>query len=300
MIDELRALAIFAKVVEAGSFRAAARELKLSPSVVSHHIAQLEDRLGVALLYRSTRRLSLTSDGEKLFINAKAMLSAAEKGLNSIAYHSTEPTGKLHLTVPAMLTKSPLISEIAAFAKEFPKIELTINFTDIQQDLIREGIDLAIRMGVLKDSTLKSKRLFTMKRKLVVAPILMKLYKSPRSPTDLLKWDWIGFNVRPNTKKLINQKGKTCILDFEPRIVVDSMDAVCQLAIAGLGIATPPAFLVADDIHQQNLVEPLPEWQAEPIPIYAVWPPNVSKESLTFRLITFLEKRKKSYYEYES
>ena len=292
MIDELRALAIFAKVVEVGSFRSAANALKLSPSVVSHHVAQLEKRLGIALLYRSTRRLSLTHEGEKLFMSAEAMLSAAEKGLNSVAYHATEPTGKLNLTLPAMLTRSPLVNDIAAFAKAFPKVALSISFSDIQQDLIREGIDLAIRMGNLKDSGLKSKRLFTMKRKLVVAPALMNEHKPPRRPQDLLKWDWIGFKVRPHNKRLINQKGKTCLIDFEPRVIVDSMDAVCQLAIAGLGLATPPAFLVAEDIHQGYLVEPLPDWQAESIPIYFVWPPNASKESLTFRFMAFLERRK--------
>lgn len=295
MIDELRALAIFAKVVEVGSFRSAANALKLSPSVVSHHLAQLEERLGIALLYRSTRRLSLTHEGEKLFLSAEAMLAAAEKGLNSVAYHATEPTGKLNLTLPAMLTRSPLVDDIAEFAKAFPKIELLISFSDRQQDLIREGIDLAIRMGNLKDSTLKSKKLFTMTRKLVVAPAIMSQHKSPRWPQDLLKWDWIGFNVRPNTKMLINEKRKTFLIDFEPRVIVDSMDAVCQLAIAGLGLATPPAFLVAEDIRQGYLVEPLPGWQAESIPVYFVWPPNASKESLTFRFMAFLEMRKKSY-----
>jgi DNA-binding transcriptional LysR family regulator len=294
MIDELRALAIFAKVVEAGSFRSAADTLKLSPSVVSHHIAQLEERLGVALLYRSTRRLSLTHEGEKLFKSVQAMLSAAEQGLNSVAYHAEEPAGKLHLTVPAMLTKSPLVDDIAAFAKVFPKVALSINFSDLQQDLIREGMDLAIRIGNLKESGLKAKRLFTMTRKLVIAPDLMSEYPVPRRPHDLLKWDWIGFKVRPHSKKLVNKKGKTYSIEFEPRVVVDSMDAVCQLAIAGLGLATPPAFLVTNDLAQGALIEPLPEWQAESLPVYAVWPPNVSKESLTFRLIAFLETRKKS------
>lgn len=291
MIDELRALAIFAKVVEAGSFRRAANTLKLSPSVVSHHVAQLEENLGVALLYRSTRRLSLTHEGKKLFMSAEAMLAAAEKGFNSIAYHATEPTGKLNLTVPAMLTRSPLIDAIAAFAKTFSKVALTINFSDIQQDLIREGIDLAIRLGNLKDSGLKAKKLFMMRRKMVVAPHLMNENPSPKRPQDLIKWDWIGFKVRPHTKKLI-KKGKIYLLDFEPKIIVDSMDAVCQLAIAGLGIATPPAFLVENEIRRGTLVEPLPEWEAEPIPVYAVWPPNVSKESLTFRFMAFLEKNK--------
>lgn len=295
MIDELRALAIFAKVIEAGSFRSAASLLKLSPSVVSHHVAQLEERLGVALLYRSTRQLSLTHEGKKLFMSAKEMLSAAEKGLNNVAYHAMEPTGKLNLTLPAMLTRSPLVADIAEFAKAFPKVTLSISFSDIQQDLIREGIDLAIRIGNLKDSVLKSKRLFTMARKLVAAPALMNVHKSPRRPQDLLKWDWIGFKVRPHTKKLINQEGKTYLIDFEPKIIVDSMDAVCQLAIAGLGVATPPAFLVAEDIDEGYLVEPLPRWQAESLPVYLVWPPNASKESLTFRFMTFLEMRKNSY-----
>lgn len=289
MIDELRALAIFAKVVEAGSFRSAANTLKLSPSVVSHHVAQLEERLGVALLYRSTRRLSLTHEGEKLFMSAETMLSAAEKGLNSIAYHAEEPTGKLSLTVPAMLARSPLMSNIAAFAKAFPKVALSINFSDIQQDLIREGIDLAIRIGNLKDSGLKSKRLFMMTRKLIVAPVLMSAHKSPRRPQDLFQWDWIGLKMRANTKKLINQKGKTCLIKFEPKIIVDSMEAVCQLAIAGLGLATPPAFLVAEDIRRGYLVEPLPEWEAESLPVYVVWPPNAPKESLTFRFMAFLK-----------
>lgn len=294
MIDELRALAIFAKVVEAGSFRSAANALKLSPSVVSHHVAQLEDRLGVALLYRSTRQLSLTHEGEKLHISAEAMLSAAEKGLNSIAYHAIEPNGMLNLTLPSMLIRSPLVGDIAAFAKEFPKVALSISFSDIQQDLIREGIDLAIRIGDLKDSSLKSKKLFMMTRKLVVAPALMSKHKTPRLPLDLLKWDWVGLKMRPNTKTF-NQKGKTCSIDFEPRIIVDSMDAVCQLAIAGLGLATPPAFLVADDIYQGYLVELLPDWQLESIPVYVVWPPNAHKESLTFRFMAFLEMRKKTY-----
>jgi DNA-binding transcriptional LysR family regulator len=294
MIDELRSLAIFAKVVEAGSFRSAANALKLSPSVVSHHMTQLEKRLGVALLYRSTRRLSLTHEGEKLYMNAEAMLSAAEQGLNSVAYHATEPTGKLNLTIPAMLTRSPLVDDIVAFAKAFPKVALSISFSDIQQDLIREGIDLAIRMGDLKDSALKSKRLFTMRRKLIVAPVLMSEHKAPQQPQDLLKWDWIGLKMRANTKTL-KKKNKIFLIDFEPRIIVDSMDAVCQLAIAGLGLATPPAFLVADALHQGYLVEPLPDWQVESIPVYSVWPPNASKESLTFRFMAFLEMRNKSY-----
>ncbi len=294
MIDELRALAIFAKTVELGSFRAAAHELSLSPSVVSHHVSQLEAHLGVSLLYRSTRQLSLTAEGEKLFTSAKAMLAAAEEGLNSITYKSPEPSGKLNITVPAFFTRSELVQDIAAFAQTFPKISLSINFSDVQQNLIRDGIDLGIRIGSLKDSSLKAKRLLDMKRKLVVAPAYMAHRKTPHKPQDLIDWDWIGLKMRPNHKILLNKVGKTFKIDFIPRMIVDSVDAVCQLAISGLGLATPPSFLVEEDVQRGHLVEPLPAWGIESLSVYAVWPPNASKESLTFRLIDFLEMQIKS------
>lgn len=292
MIDELRALAIFAKTVDAGSFRQAAKELNLSPSVVSHHIAQLEKRLGVALLYRSTRHLSLTQEGNELFAHAKEMLLAAETGLNAITQQSPDPSGRLNITLPSFFTKSTLVKGIADFAKVFPKVELLLNFTDVKQDLIREGIDLAIRIGDLEDSALKAKKLFDMPRKLVVAPVYMEYRKKPHKPQDLLDWDWIGFEMRPHRRTLIHPSGKSVELEFNPRIVADSVEAVSQLAVAGLGLATPPAFLVAPALDQKDLIEPLPSWEISSLPVFAVWPPNASKNSLTFRMIHFLESKK--------
>ncbi len=292
MIDELRALAIFAKTVEAGSFRTGAKELKLSPSVVSHHISQLEERLGATLLYRSTRHLSLTQDGEQLFLAAKAMVEAAENGLNTIMHQSPEPSGKLVVTIPAALTRSALVKDLIDFAKIFPKIGLSISFTDLQEDLIRQGIDLAIRIGDLQNNTLKAKKLSEMKRTLIVAPSYLKGRKNPKKPQELMDLDWIGLKTRPDQRTLVNSAGKSFEINFKPRIVVDSLDAVREFAIAGLGLATPPTFLVEEDICQGLLVEPLPEWGIESLGVYAVWPPNASKESLTFRLIDFLEMRK--------
>lgn len=292
MIDELRALAIFAKTVEAGSFRTGAKELKLSPSVVSHHISQLEERLGATLLYRSTRHLSLTQDGEQLFLAAKAMVEAAESGLNTIMHQSPEPSGKLVVTIPAALTRSALVKDLIDFAKTFPKIGLSISFTDLQEDLIRQGIDLAIRIGDLQNNTLKAKKLSEMKRTLIVAPSYLKGRKNPKKPQELMDLDWIGLKTRPDQRTLVNSAGKSFEINFKPRIVVDSLDAVREFAIAGLGLATPPTFLVEEDIRQGLLVEPLPEWGIESLGVYAVWPPNTSKESLTFRLIDFLEMRK--------
>lgn len=292
MIDELRAMAVFAKTVESGSFRSAAKALDLSPSVVSHHVSQLEERLGVALLYRSTRKLSLTHEGQQLFESAKAMLAAAEMGLNGVASRSSEPIGRLNLTLPAVLTRSVLIKSIAAFANAFPKVSLSINVSDHPQDLIRDGIDLAIRIGGLKDSTLKAKKLFRMERKLVMAPAYGKNRKSPRHPKDLNDWDWVHLKMRPTHKVLINPKGDRYQIDYDPRITVDSVDAVCQLAVEGIGLASPPSFLVEKDIKAGRLVELLPKWSIESLDVYAVWPPNASRESLTARMIQFLKRQK--------
>lgn len=247
--------------------------------------------MGITLLYRSTRQLSLIQEGEDLFVAAKAMVQAAESGLNTITHKSPEPAGKLSVTVPVFFTRSSLVKDLAAFAQTFPKITLVISFSDVQQDLIREGIDLAVRVGDLKDSALKAKRLFEMKRKLIVAPSYMKNREAPRKPQDLMGWDWIGLRMRPDQKTLVNQARKKILINFQPRIIVDSVDAVCQLAIAGLGLATPPSFLVEENIRQGHLVEPLPAWGIESLPVYFVWPPNASKQSLTFRLIDFLEMR---------
>ena len=289
MIDELRAMAVFAKTVETGSFRAAATALGLSPSVVSHHVSQLEARLGVALLYRSTRRLSLTQDGKALFEHARAMLAAAEGGFNAVARRAAEPTGMLSVTVSAFLSRGGLMDSIAAFARTHSGIALELDFSDQKRDLIRDGIDLAIRIGALEDSTLKSRKLFDIRRKLVAAPEVASRHPAPRMPEDLAEWDWIGLRMRPNHRTLTNAAGESRTVRFEPRVTVNSLDAVCQLSLAGLGLATPPAFMVEAEIDAGRLVEPLPGWSASSLGVYAVWPPNAPREGLTGRLLRFLE-----------
>jgi DNA-binding transcriptional LysR family regulator len=288
MIDELRALAVFAKTVECGSFRAAAKALNLSPSVVSHHVSALEQRLAVALLYRSTRHLSLTSEGELLHASARAMLAAAEQGLDGISGRSRQPFGQLRLTLPAFFSRSDLVARIAAFAREFPRVTLRVDFSDQPRDLIREGIDLAIRVGDLKDSGLKSTRLFDLKRTLVASPDVVAAHRKPKHPGDLGEWDWIGLSMRADAKRFADRKGQPAEVEFTPRVVVDSVDAACQFAVAGLGLASPPAFLAQPEIAAGRLVEVLPAWQVTSLGVYALWPANASGDSLTRRFVAFL------------
>ena len=292
MIEDLRALAIFAKTVELGSFRSAAKALQLSPSVVSHHIATLEKRLGAALLYRSTRRLSLSDEGSVLYASAKTMLEAAEQGLDAIAERANAPSGTFRITMPAFFSRAPLLNDIAEFSALYPRIKLELNFSDQTRDVIREGFDLAIRVGEMNDSGLKSKRVGDLSRKLVAAPKLMSSYKKPHKPSDLCEWRWIGLKMREHYKIVVHHRLGITRIDYQPNLIVDHIDAMCQLAIQGMGLATPPTFLIEQALNEGDLVEPLPRWQAEPIGVYALWPANASKQSFAARFLAFLDSKK--------
>lgn len=285
MIEDLRALAIFAKTVELGSFRSAANALKLSPSVVSHHIAILEKKLGTALLYRSTRRLSLSDEGSVLYASAKSMLEAAEQGFDSIAERTHAPSGNFRITLPAFFSRSPILKDIAAFAALYPKIKIQLNFSDHTRDLIGEGFDLAIRVGAMQDSGLKSKKIGDLSRKLVAAPSLVARYKKPRHPLDLCDWRWIGLTMREHHRVVHHPRLGMAKIDFQPDLVVDNIDAMCQLAMQGIGLATPPTFLVDQALRDGDLIELLPRWQAESVGIYALWPANASKQSFAARFL---------------
>lgn len=288
MIEDLKSLLLFAKTVEAGSFRAAARTLGISPSVVSYQISQLEKRYGVALLYRSTRKLSLTDDGNQLFGHAKKMLDATQSGLNVLSGRALEPIGRLTISLPAAFARSPLVALISAFARYNPKVELSICFSDVFRDLISEGIDLAIRSGPMEDTSLKSKKILTVARKLVASPDYLKEKSLPDLPEDIAVMDWIKLDMLPASRKFIHESGNIRVVDYQYRVSTNNVDGMCQLVKNGLGLATLPYFLAEDDINSGRLVELLPDWKVEPLEVYAVWPPNAPRESLTRRLLDFL------------
>lgn len=290
MIDRLRQLAIFAKAAESGSFRGAAQVLDLSPSVVSHHISKLETDLGVALFYRSTRKLSLTSDGEKLLSSAQNMVAAAEQGLDEISAGSLEPTGRLKLTAPAVMAHSSLIERIAAFAADHPRVDLEMSFSDVRRDIIAEGIDLAIRMGWLKDSALIAKKVATEERILLAAPSCLKGRKMPETPDDLQDWPVVNLGGIDRQFEFTGPSGERKTLAAASRLVVDDAMALYRLVRAGAGLGTVPVFLAAEDLAAGRVVQLLPGWQVSPLGIYAVWPSNTRRDSLTSRFVKYLER----------
>jgi len=288
MIDELRSMAIFAETIKQGSFRAAAKTLKLSPSVVSYQITQLEKMLGTPLIYRSTRKLSLTSEGKGLYENALKMIQAANQGLNQVISAKQTLSGSLSLSLPSALIKSEISNKIAEFSKLHPDLNFRLFYTDHRQDIIHKGIDIAFRAGEMDDSNLMSMRIGEIKRKLVCSSTYWKENKAPAVLADLAKWNWIKLEMLPNHRTLVNCDGEKSEIYFESNICVNSVEAMTQLCINGAGVATPPDFLITREISNNELVELLPHWQVEPIPLYAVWPNNIVQNTSVKRLLDFL------------
>lgn len=290
IIDGLRQLAVFAKTVECGSFRQAALELQLSPSVVSYHISRLELSLNAALLYRSTRNLSLTNEGKKVFASAQRMLAEAQNSFNILADNYHQLIGKLTITIPAVMIHHPLFKKISGFARENTMVNLNIKVTDQRVNLIEQGIDLAIRIGKLEDhkASLKRKKLTKINRILVAGKGLMHDRQTPQTPEDLESWPWIGLTMLPFHRNVTNSQGVSSRLNFQPTICVDNVEAMTELARQGVGLATAPDYLVEDALLSGDLVHLLPEWQIEPIEVFAVWPIQTNKTSLSYLLIDYL------------
>jgi len=288
VFDKLRAIAIFAETVKQGSFRGAATSLGLSPSVVSYQISQLEQDLNSVLIYRSTRKLSLTDDGKNLYYYAQQMLHAAEQGLNNLNKEKPQPIGKLRISLPSALTKSLITNKLAEFSKCYPKISLDIQYSDVRQNIIAQGIDLVVRAGEMKDSHLKRKKIGEVKRLLVCSTSYFDKQQFAENPEELSHWQWIKLSMLPNNRKLIGSNNEEITINFNQQITVDNVEAMTQFCILGCGVATPPDYLVNQAIKKKELMLLFPQWHVPSIPLYATWPNNHQENNNTRLLLDHL------------
>tara|TARA_R110000850_G_scaffold45958_9_gene115808 strand:- start:755 stop:1639 length:885 start_codon:yes stop_codon:yes gene_type:complete len=281
MIDRLRQMAIFAKTIDHGSFRGAAHALRLSPSVVSHHVSELEESLGVALIYRSTRRLSLTPEGQRLLAATHKMLEAVEGELADLSQSASAPSGELRLTIPSVLSQSRFIEQIAAFSNAHPRIKLFLDFSDIRRDLIDDGFDIAIRMGPKSKTTATSRKLFSVERKLVASTDYLASRSAPDHPHDIADWDWLALTPVQNVPVAFTKaSGTQATIKPEARVFANDAQALFRLARAGAGLAIVPDFLADEDVARGAIEYVLPGWTLQTITVFAVWPSNAPKHGL--------------------
>lgn len=290
MIDQLRQLAIFAKTIDHGSFRGAAKDLNLSPSVVSHHVSQLEAHLGVALIYRTTRKLSLTPDGKRLLSATRKMLDAVEGELADISSTGIAPSGELRITAPSILSQSTFTRAIASFVVDHPGVRVMMNFTDERKELVESGLDIAIRMSPKGHNTSTTRILFELNRRLIAAPSYISKHPKCWTPKDVVEWDWLSLSPVHNRGLSLEHARKRSI-KIKPGSRVTSNDArsLYALAKAGAGVAALPEFLAKTDIEDRSIAFVLPDWRLDPLKVFAEWPANAPREGLVKRFIDHLD-----------
>ena len=290
MIESLRALVIFATVIEQGTFRAAARVLGLSASVVSHHVSSLEDRLGSPLLYRSTRRLELTSAGRTIYDQAQAMIAAAGSGLREAAAAGPS-NGTLRVTMPLPLAATPVMAAISAFARENAQVELVLVLDDMNQNMIESGFDCAIRMGFFPASALPARLLFHEPRVVVASPDFVGGRAERWSIEELAAAPWIHFLPTPRTLEFHATGQNVRSVTIIPRVSTNSSIGVRELLLGGVGIGRLPVSMVEDDVRRGRLVELASDWHLRALPVFATWPTNESASGLVQGFVAHLAER---------
>lgn len=261
MFDSLPAMAVFVNVVESGSFSGAARTLALSKSAVSKTVSRLEESLGTRLLNRTTRKLSLTEAGRAYYEGCRRMLNEAESANQAVHRLTDAPRGTLRVNLPmsfGILQVAPLLP---AFLERYPEIDLDAAFEDRVVDLVEDGYDMAVRVGVLADSSLIARRLAPNRRVLCAAPSYLEQHGTPQSPEALAAHSCLlySYQASGDTWRLYGPEGERSVR-VSGRLRLNNGDAIRCAAVAGLGIAYLPTFMVGPDLQAGRLVAVLSEW----------------------------------------
>lgn len=282
---DLNEIVVFARVVEAGSFTAAARDLGMPKSTVSRKVSDLEERLGARLLQRTTRKLSLTDVGNTYYQYARRVVDEVEEAELAVTQMQEAPRGLLRITTP--LTFRYLGPIVTSFLARYPDVQVQMVGTDRVVDLVDEGFDLAVRAGKLADSTLIARSLGSESNVIAASPAFLEAHGTPSSPSELAEVDCIAFGgLRDPNTWVLHADGETVSATVSARLTVNDFEVVRQVAVAGGGIALMPLSLCCDDLRAGRLVRVLPDWCTASAPIHAVYP---STRHLSPKVSAFLD-----------
>jgi DNA-binding transcriptional LysR family regulator len=263
MMPDLNSLKIFAQIVEANSFSEAARRLKMPLSTVSRRIAEFEGQLGIRLLERSTRNLRLTDAGSEVLEHARQAVELSDAIDNVISNHLSNVSGTLRLSAPPSISDSLIAPLVGAFQASYPAVRVQVFITDRIVDQISEGVDVAFRVGPLKDSTLVARRLLTYRHQVVASPAYLKNCKAPRMPRDLLNHRLLAFSFwKPDYSwNFTHSNGKdTETIAFEPFLAMNDYAGLATALLAGAGIGELPPIVQPELLREGLLVEVMPAW----------------------------------------
>lgn len=291
-MDRLQSMAVFVRVAELGSFSAAARQLGLSKSAASKHVAALEERLGVKLVHRTTRRLALTEVGAAYRDWCARIVQEVEEAELTASRHSVEPRGRLKVNAPmsfGFLHLGPLLPE---FLARHPGITVELILNDRFVDLLEEGFDVALRIGRLADSSLIARRLAAARSVCAASETYLAGAGVPTRPEDLARHNCLCYSWRqaPDDWTFL-RAGEETTVRVAGNLWANNGDALRAAACAGLGVVYLPDFILMDDIDGGRLQALLPEWATPEIPIHAVFPPQRHPSAKLRAFVDFLVER---------
>lgn len=274
-LPDLNALYYFAQVVEHGGFAPAGRALGMPKSKLSRRVALLEERLGAQLLLRSTRSFAVTEVGQRYYAHCRAMLTEAEAAEESVAVLHTEPCGLVRMSCPVALLASRVGQMLGAFMARYPRVQLQVDETNRRVDVVAEGLDLAIRVRPppLQDSDLVLRTLAERRQCLVASPALLAQCGQASGPMDLSHWPSLEMGTPQETHRwlLYGLDGVRAEVRHSPRYVTQSMLALRDAAVSGVGLVQLPTMFIAEELHSGALVQVLPGWGPRAEIIHAVY-----------------------------
>ncbi|HWY26224.1 MAG TPA: LysR family transcriptional regulator [Nevskia sp.] len=281
-MDRFLLMHSFARAVETGSFSAVARELGTGQPNVSRHIAALEQHLGARLLHRSTRRLSLTPEGERYYTETRRVLDAVAEA-ESNARGEDSPRGLLRVACPTVLGRTHLLPLVKPLLQRYPELDLDLQIGDRFIDLVEEGVDLAIRIGALKDSALKARRIGAAERVCVASPSYLARHPAPRTPEDLPQHNCIVYTLSSSGNAWSFRDREVAV---GGRFRVNSPDGARSAVLDGIGIAYTPVWLFEDALRDGRVQALLPGLSGPPTPIHIVYS---AKRLLPRRAAVFMD-----------
>ena len=294
-MDRLSGMVVFTKVVDNGSFSAAAETLGVSKSAVSKKVAELEDRLGVRLLHRTTRRLNLTAEGAIYYKHSSRIVADIEAAEWSVTRHHAEPSGRVRVTASTSFGNAHLMPALTAFMKLYPKVTVEALFEDRIIDIIGEGIDIAIRLAVMRDSSLVARKLAPYRQVVCATPEYWAEHGQPRTPEDLRHHDCLIYTHLMTSNTWRFQVGNRIVpVRVEGRLAVNNGDALRAAALTGAGVYMGPNFIVGDDIFVGRLIPVLGRYMARDRAVYAVYPHRRHLPLKVRALVDFLSERFRS------
>lgn len=292
-MDQLAEMRVFVHAIERGTFAGAASAMNLTPSAVSKLIARLETRLGVRLINRTTRKLSLTAEGETYFASGRRLVDAVDGLEQEVAASAAQPRGLLRINTTVSFGVQHLAPAIIEFHRRYPEVRVNLSLSDRPVNLHEEQVDVALRVGPFSDSSLLSRKVGEIGRVICASPQYIKQFGEPKRPQDLIDHKCIVFAVPGRGRWAFKTAdGGIDYIDVAGTFSTDSHECMLQLALHGAGIARLADFQVVRPIRKGQLVTLLADHHhPEPTPAFAIYPPGTQKIPRVRVFLEFLMER---------